>query len=144
MGIERGNELFGGPRVQTGNAGANPVLLIHMSRIISHKLSTLPRSLFLSYALIASYPKVYSEVSLRDLEEEDSQLLGESWDNGCFWQIMRWLALYLVSSVEDPWKSLLSWLKRDFSVLWMWAMFNLQGHGVLSLLTCFQTHIFIA
>lgn len=78
MGIERGNELFGGPRVQTGNAGANPVLLMHMSRIISHKLSTLPRSLFLSYALIASYPKVYSEVSLRDLEEEDSQLLGES------------------------------------------------------------------
>lgn len=68
VGVERVN---GGPRLQTGRTGANPGLLILTCRAISLKLFSFPDSLTLPHSLILSYPKVCSEVSLRDLEEKD-------------------------------------------------------------------------
>ena len=66
---------------------------------------------------------MYSEVSLRDLEEKGSQSISESVVAGCFLQAINWLALYPKSSAEDPWISLLlSWLKKNS------VSYGHQGH----------------
>ena len=64
--------------------GGNSVLLMLLSRIISLSLFTLPGALFILHALLASYPKVDSEVSLRDVEEKGSQSIRGTFTDGCF------------------------------------------------------------
>ena len=119
MGIEQVNDLFGGPRLPTGSAGANPGLLMLTSREISLKLSSLPGFLSVPHSPILSYPKVYSEISLRDLEEEGFRLISEPLADGGFLQVVLALASNLSHEfIEDPWiPLLLSWLKRDFALL---------------------------
>lgn len=122
MGIEGEISYLGFAGLQTGRAGANPALLMLMSRIISLKRSRI--FVYPTYSHCLLCKSVFTSFSVR-LEEKDSQLkkaltqlIGGSCVDCCFRQVMHWLALYLMSSVEDPWISLLlSWLKRDFGVL---------------------------
>lgn len=119
MGKERGNDFFGGPRLQKGIAGADPGPWMLSFGAISLKLSSLSASSSILHCDIPSCFRAYSEVSLRDLEERGSQLPRESFVEGCFLRLcLHGLALYPMSSVEDLWVTfLLSRIKRDFSLL---------------------------
>lgn len=58
------------------------------SMTVSFKLSFLPASSFIPHTLALCYPKVYSKVSLRDLEEAISLLISESLVDGYFQQVV--------------------------------------------------------
>lgn len=117
MGVERVNYFFGGPRLQTGRTGANSGFLMLTSRAISLKLSSLPCSLFLPHSTIPCFPKVYLEVSLRDLEGKRSWLISESLVDGFFLQVVLALATLHPRNSVDFWIPPLSWLKRNFGLL---------------------------
>ena len=75
MGIEQVNGFSGGPRLQTGSA--SPGLLMLMCRAASLTRSSLPGFLSIPQSIILSDPKVYSQISQRDLEEEVFWLMSE-------------------------------------------------------------------